>query len=59
VDSLESPLSSCALDGRRRFYGLNRNETGTRSNDTSRQVADPARATACVSASAIMEDQEG
>jgi hypothetical protein len=46
VDSLESPLSSYALDGRRRFYGLNRNETGTRSNDTFRPVADPARAAA-------------
>jgi hypothetical protein len=40
VDSLESPISSCALDGQRRSRAPNQNETGTRSSDTNRRQVD-------------------
>jgi hypothetical protein len=40
VDSLESPISSCALDGHRRSRAPNQNETGTRSSDTYRRQVD-------------------
>jgi hypothetical protein len=40
VGSLDSLISSCALDGQRRFCEPNRNETGTTSSDTYRPGVD-------------------